>query len=449
MKFTVTDFDDFMSCLTEVQTVCEDTNNSDELKNIIFQLAEDDMHIAGLSSQIQYKRKLTKGYSFEADPDQNGYLYIQLRSKDLIAFLGTYKASRCTKVKSLVFEFNEKKQIRLTVTESFRGTEQAQPTRGTSDSINMLTELDMPEPIEETKPAPQDIVSRCIFDVVPMLTRNVKLLENKASDLDYKELDPNILSLYTKTLTVASERTVYSYMNFTQGWVFVLSPSYVSFVRNLFVGDTNNIFSNIRLSSRVVNFFQKVLCTPAVTGTAEADRVSMLNNIDVARTEKNLVFKTDTVEASCIYDTNVVNTDLYFKMYVNDDGSYNNTNSIILDRVFFKDVIKRLSLKHDLTTVTFDKEANIISLHTPSYSQNLVPDEYNGFDDGKVTFEIMPDIFNKAILGADSGDESFEDGSQSTVRIAYSDGNGEKKRQGIIMSDTSDAWFSIIRVKTR
>lgn len=124
MRFSC-NYNKLLGHLQNVANVVEDSLSSEDDKNIIFQFKQTEegqvVKLVGISLQVIFREELpAEDYDLTLgadEVDQNGFAYMQLKSKDLLAFLNSYKSVRRTKVNDVILEPANGK-IKCTVTES-------------------------------------------------------------------------------------------------------------------------------------------------------------------------------------------------------------------------------------------------------------------------------------------------------------------------------------------
>lgn len=456
MRLTFKNFNKIMTDFAELQLVSEDAGNSANAKGIIFRVEQATglVSLIAVSSMITYRRVLpTDTVLAEVDDVEykNGFAYMQIDSKELIGFLSTYKTVRTTKVDSFTLE-TVNGSIKLTIVEVPKGSTQ------TSDDDSQLGILDIEDEYAEesdlvaAENTPPMISTYTFASLVINATQMHSISRVVPADAKFETTDSNVLKLYTSTLLglMGNGTNIYSFMTFKEDYVSAMSPNHASFIRNMLVSDNNDIFKDIRLNYKVLLFIDKVICSGSFAGVAQADGVQMLDSVEVTKQAEYLMFKSDGVEAFMLYDSQLIDMSATTQMYLDTEGKYDKDNYAIFDRCYFKDIIKRLAFKNETVNVCMNRDDKTVEVSNSVYDQVIIPTEFHGFENvqtGKVSFRIMPDIINKAIIGADTGDSSFES-ENSTVKIIYSNG-GDARHQGIVFADTSDAWFSIVRVRVQ
>lgn len=393
MRFNCT-YDVLVNKLTDVANVVEDSMSSDELKNIIIRLdsTKNEVTLVGLNQLITLKRIIPAEHcSFELEEGEgtNGILFLQLKSKELLNFLNSYKSVRTTRVEDVTFELN---------------------TRGVV--ICKVLEKD----VETEKP----YVSNWAFQNIPIKENMRQMINLPAPEGELMQLPSVNLLWYTKTLlpVLTNGTNLFSQMLMGDTYVVAFNTAYVALMANQFKG--TGLFENLKFSYRALTFLDKIICNEPM--------------YDVARTDTHIYFKSENTEAFVRYDTKMAEYGTYV-------SAFKREHAITLDRILFKDIMKRLSLLNDTVEVVIDAEVNEITLSNSKYTQTIPIDSTENFAEvGKLSFKIMPDVLNKAILGDDT--EFTPD-----FNIYYCPQQGGSAV--IVFTDSSKTWFSVVKVKVQ
>lgn len=397
MKFNC-NYDKLTEVLSNCSQVVEDGMSSEELKNVIFRFTKSDasskVEVIGINRLITYKQDIAPEYvSLELDAnevDEFGMLHIQIKSKSLNGFLGTFKSMRRTRADEVVLENKGEGKILCSVLEKDIETEKA-------------------------------FVSHYTFENVPIQAgiRN-KLKLAKPTD-NITEFESVKILFHLQTLSGVLDQgkgaNMFNYIMFGEDHVVALSTTFASVMQNI-VKD-GGIFKDIKLAYKAVSFLDKLL-----TGT---------DSVRIARTDTHLFVQTDSGEAFVTYETKLAVYSHYIELFKRDSG-------ISLDRLYLKDILKRLSLDNDNVELTIKADEGILEVKNTRFSQNIpLMSDKNMSGYGAVKFKIMPDSITKAILGSDA-----EFGSNLFVYYCPH----EDKKANIVFSDETDTWFTVLRVNT-
>lgn len=383
------DYDTLVRDLSDVSEVVEDRLASEDLRNIIFSLKDDDMRFIGVNQVVTFKRKMA-GESYSVDDLPEGGILFQLNSKELIGFLSSYNGVRKTKVEEVSFEEGKKEHtILCKVLE--RNTDTNEPTVSTwcFNSIN----------IKQT--------------VMPSIERKC------SDDIELENTDTKSLLFYTRNLgkQLQAGTNLYSHLIFGEDYVVVFSTAHLSFMRNL-LGDT---FKGVKLSYRAVGFMDKVICNEPMVEVGRADK-------------RYLYFKTDTSEAFILFDSTLPNYQSYVDAKSDEHG-------MVIDRVYFMDTLKRLKLMNEAVEFEIkadDGESGILGVKNSKFSQDLVMLNSRNMDVDKHKFKVMPEVLEKAVLGDDA-----EFSGELFVYYCVQ----QNKQVMLVFRDNSDSWFSVMNVK--
>lgn len=415
MKFSC-DYNVLLANLKDVSSVVEDALSSDDLKNIIFRFTKvaDKVQVCliGINQLITFRRSIAEdSYTAELadnEPNDKGVFYIQLKSKELLAFLDSYKGLRRTHVEEVTFENLDAMNIKCSILEKDNDTDAPYVSGWTFNNIgikpNMLGAIELQQPEAELHCIPCRNILVHTRNLVPIMQNGTNLYSNMQMDSDH---------------------------------VVAFNPAYTTIMSNMMnIGD---VLSGLKLSYRGVSFMDKILCGDPYNDEdhAEFNEVTGFDEpydyVNIAKTETHIFFKTKNSEAFIRYDTKLANYESTARMFVKD-------HAIVIDRVYLKDILKRLSLISDLVEFNIKCKENCVELKNTKYSQDIPILQSKGLDEYEnIKFKIMPDVLNKAIIGDDA------EFSGSTFVYFCPQANGSAM---IVFADDSGTWFSIVKVKT-
>ena len=391
------DYTELLTSLEKVAVVAEDSNSSDEIKNIIFRFERQDDNLnvctlIGVNHNITYKHILPyEKYSLELNDAEltDRVCFMQIKSKDLINFLNAYKSVRRTTVDEVTFETNaDSVKINCSVLEY-----------GTDD---------------DKRP----YISNCLFNNIPIKPNMLDSINAQALNHPIEVVKED-LKYIIKTLlpTLSNDTQLYSSINMGSDYVVAFSTSYVALMKNILA--EGHIFENMRLSARSLAFLDKVICNQ--------------EDIKVAKTEKQLYIRTDRSESFIAYDSRLSEYSVYLDMCTKQHG-------YCVDRLLLKDVLKRLALEKDETVdVTLKPSLNVVNLRNSKYTQDIpLLKQINLEASENYGFRLSPDVLNKVFIGTDS---TFSPNSY----IYFTElANGVSS---VVFTDDSDSWFTLARVK--
>lgn len=380
---------DLMAKLADVALVVEDSMSSDDMKNVIFKLYKSGrLELVGINQIITYRTDMdaesfrTEDVKDDLFNEEDAY-YFQIKSKELMAYLSTFKSVRRTEVNSTVFEIVNNKIV-LTVIET-----------GKDDGKKLYSKWSFENvPIKPT-----------FFSAI-----NIEMPEQRQSE--------NIeqIALYTSCLLPVMQNgtNLYSKMLFDTDYVVAFNPAFTTFMKNK-LGDS---FKGITLSYRAISFLKNIICAA--------------ESVTLAKTDQFLCFKTAEVEAFIRYDNRTPDISIYLKMMKKD-------HAIALDRPYFKDVLKRLSLVKDTVEIVIPDGAAEISVSNTKFNQDVPIIKNKGMAElGEVKFKILPEVLNKAIIGDDN---SFS--ATLYLYLAPTAHNGYV----LMFGDDGDVWDSVTSIR--
>lgn len=413
MKFTC-DYATLVENLSDISTVAEDSMLKDDTKNVIFKFdADGTVTLLGIVPQMLiFKRFIEKDkYRLEfSDAEKEGFqtqinnggvassLYFQIKSKELTGFLNSYKSVRRTQVDEVSLETTDKGAIRCTVLERDK------------DEDGYVA--------EDAKKH----LSYWSFNNIPLRQNQMADITIKAPEEQLISVDNRFINLYTKNLVPIMQSggtNLYSFLACGSDYIVAFDNAFTVLMANNQEG-FKDVFSNMRLSYRAVSFMDKV--------------IAVNQDILVCKTEKHLYFKTANSEAFISYDTKLPDYAAYANAYKKD-------HAVVLDRIYVKDILKRLALVNESIEVTINPELNIVNLKNSKFSQDIEIMSAKAMEEmGTIHFKIAPDKLNACIIGNDA-EFNFD------VRI-YFTRQPDGKKIAIIFTDGTGAWFSVVRVNT-
>lgn len=416
-------YDNLLLDLQEVSNVVNDSLVTEDLKNIIFEVKESDVTLIGATPLITFKKPVTmEAYSlidFDKDGEGITEIYMQIKAKELLDFLGSYKNLKLTRVSEVVFEFTERKQIKCTVIEE---------------------EIISGESFDK----PRTFMSCWIFDNIPIKPNVMPYIKmqipNKNEMIDFEVAS---LKMHTSNLIPITQAgtNMYSYLSFDEDLVFVFHSSFTTFMKNR-LQEEKGIFTGLKLSYRAATFIDKVVCF------VEDEFVK------ITKDEGYLYFLTSEGETYIRYDNHIAEYKAYINMFKKDNG-------IVLNRFYLKDVLRRLSLTNDAIEFIIHPQDGYVTVRNSKFTQDIQLTNVKGFE-GKetLTFKIMPEVLNKAVIMDNVANEYFNnrdsivDGSQIIDEdlFLYCNVYDAKGNYAVVFTDKSrygdgNAWYSILRAK--
>ena len=412
MKFTC-DYATLVENISDIATVAEDSMLKDETKNVIFKFdADGTVTLLGIVPQMLiFKRFIERDkYRLDFSAEENerfqeqinnggvaSSLYFQIKSKELTGFLNSYKSVRRTQVDEVSLEVTDRGAIRCTVLEREK------------DEDGYVGE-----------DAKQHL-SFWSFNNIPIKQNQLVDITIKAPEQQLVSIDNRVINLYTKNLVPIMQNggtNLYSFLTCGDDYIVAFDNAFTVLMANNQEG-FKDVFSNMRLSYRAVSFMDKI--------------IAVNQDILVCKTEKHLYFKTVNSEAFISYDTKLPD----YAPYAN---AYQKDHAIVLDRIYIKDILKRLSLVNESIEVTINPELNVVNLKNSKFSQDIDIMSAKAMEEmGVVHFKIAPDKLNSCIIGNDA-EFNYD------VRIYFTrQPNG---KVAIIFTDGTGAWFSVVRVST-
>lgn len=388
----ICNYDTLISNVVEVATVTDDSLLKDDAKNIIFQFRGTQVTLLGIAPQtITLKRTLpVEGYhvEFAEGEDTTNPLYFQLRSKELISFLNTYKSTRRTQAQEVTLELNAQGAVRCTVLEVDKDDES------------------------------KHHLSYWSFVNYPIKPNQLKEVNIDAPQVQLQVIDPRVINLYTKNLFPVMQAGVSLYSNlvFGEDYVVAFDAAFTVLMANQ--DEFKSVFGGVRLGYRSVAFIDKI--------------IAPCDDIRACRTDRHIYICTPNSEVFISYDAKLPDYTAYASIYKKD-------HAIVLDRVYIKDIIKRLSLVNENIEVIVNPETNMVTLRNSKFSQDIEIMQTKAMSElGVLRFKIAPDKLNAGIIGNDAD-------FPSDVRMYFVE---QGNKVAVIFTDSTGAWFTVVRVNT-
>ena len=329
-------YKELLAILTEVATVIDDSLANEDMKNIIFEIKNGVLNIITTSTTIVYKHSVDKEI-YDVDINEDEYTQeddelvyrFQLKSKELLNFLNTYKSSKRTQVNEVKFTTLNNMHIECKVTEE-EIVKNVQTEETDSDEIGFLSE----KGVEETTTQRKGFVStsKWLFNTAAIKLSILMSIKQKVdANAEAKEIKGTDIAYHTKNMlqVVSNKIPTYSYTLFDKDYVLGFNPAYTTVMKNRLNED--GLFENIKLSYKVIQFLDKI--------------ISKNETVKVVKTQTHLCIMTENSVSFLIYETKLPNYRPYIDLFTK--NFY-----ISLDKMFLKDIIKRLSLLKE--TIEFD-----------------------------------------------------------------------------------------------
>lgn len=389
-----TSFEVLTDTIGKVASVVDDSMSSEELRNIIFSVSENELKLIGVSQLITYRKRIELG-DFRVQFDEtdapkisaDGYYYFQLNSKELTGFLNTFKSMKRTKPSDVIFE-PKKGDLIMSVTvveDSLDDAEVKNHSTWDFDNVSINKRIFT----EMSKPLPADDANWSMVQTKAILYYTANMLPIMAAD---------------------GGGTLYNILTFGEDFVVGFNQRFNTLMKNVLPDE----FKGISLNYRAILFMKNVICDSEM--------------ISVSKVENQLVFKTDDSEAFINFLTKMP----AYRSFVE---SYREDNGIAIDRQYFKDVLKRLSLVNESITFSISPEKDTISVSNKKFHQEipiLVKKEMDAL--GEVKLKVGPQVFQQAIIGDDS---------QFAPETFLYFVKGEHGGYTTIFTDSSKQWISL------
>ena len=414
-------YKELVAILSEVATVIDESLANEDMKNIIFEIKNDVLNIITTSTAIVYKRTVDKSiYSFAIDENEytqedNNVVYrFQLKSKELLNFLNTYKSLKRTQANEVKFTTLENKRVECSVTEE-------EVVKNVTDNDNETDEIgflsDKQDNIDKKVRKGFVSKSRWMFTTSAIKLSILNSIKQNVDENEKEiELKGTDIAYHTKNMlrVVSNKIPTYSYTLFDKEYVLGFNPAYTTVMKNKL--NTDGIFENMKLSYKVIQFLDKI--------------ISKNDKVKVVKTQTHLCVITDNSVSFLIYETKMPNYRPYIDLYTR--NFY-----ISVDKLFLKDILKRLSLLKETIEFDVDVPNRVINLSNSKFSQPIhIATSYN-MDDRRFRFKIMPEVLTKAISC------SNYDESNNELRLYYCP---SESTTILVFTDAEDTWFTTAKI---
>lgn len=387
-----TSYEVLTGTLSNIASVVEDSLSSEEMRNVIFAVSENQMKMIGVNQLITYRKRIELGdfrvvFSEEDKLHEDGMFYFQLNSKELTSFLNTFKGMRKTKPSDVIFETkNGGIKIELTVVEdslSDSGVKNTSQWTFDNSPINrsVFAELSRQLPAEDSgwSPVPTKHILGYVANMLPIMTSE-------------------------------GNSTLYNILTFGDDFVVAFNQRFNTLMQNILPDQ----FKGISLNYRAVSFMKSVICNSDM--------------VEVNKTDMQLVFKTEDSEAFVKFLTRLPAYKMFLESYKEDHG-------IVIDRQYFKDVLKRLALVNENITLVIDGSKNEISVSNTKFRQKIDILQTKAMEElGEVHLKVRPQVFQQAIVGDDN-----QFSGELCIYFVKSENGGYTT----IFTDLSKSWMSI------
>lgn len=416
-------YKELLAILTEVATVIDESLANEDMKNIIFEIKNGVLNIITTSTTIVYKHAVDeeiydltiKDDEYTREDDDLVYRF-QLKSKELLNFLNTYKSSKRTQANEVQFTTIDSMRIECKVTEEeVIRTEQKEEIESNEIGFLSETELSVKEQSHQKKGFVS--TSKWMFNTATLKLSILMSIKQKVEDnAEVKEIKGKDIAYHTKNMlqVVSNKIPTYSYTLFDKDYVLGFNPAYTTVMKNRLNED--GLFENIKLSYKVIQFLDKI--------------ISKNETVKVVKTQTHLCIMTDNSVSFLIYETKMPNYRPYIDLFIK--NFY-----ISLDKLFLKDIIKRLSLLKETIEFDIDVPNRVIKLSNSKFSQPIIIQHSHNMDDRTFHFKIMPEVLTKAISCSNYEEDNNE------LRLYYCP---SESTTILVFTDGEDSWFTTAKI---
>ena len=375
-------YDELNKSLGMASIILSDKIVDEKLKNVIFMVKKDSVHICFYNA-LTFCRTEVESAVVDGVEEDKTWMF-QVKAADLTKVLSGFSSLYKTKVEKVSFEENKSK-IKISIEEVALNEEDSrlnQTSIFNLDNVPILDSVD--KDIKMEFPEDPEVIFKGDLD---LYVGSLLPLMNSASNLESK-------------------------LNFADDYVFVIAAYMSVFFKNKLSEQMRNMtlgYSSVSLIKR--------LCD-----TAEG------NDFAVKKTDKYLCMQVDNTEAFMRHQPVKIKYQQYVKMFSKDNG-------VVLDRLYFKDVLRRMGNVSTEGKMAISDSGDI-SVETSNFSQ-VIPTENTRGEVTGLGFKITISLIEKLIVGKDNvfPDEVF--------MYVVKAGSG----YALFFSDKTGAWFSMTQVR--
>lgn len=338
-------YDELVETLGFATTVLNDKSVEDKMKNVIFLVDSNNVKVVGYNA-FTFSRTEIENVSVEDIPG-NGWQF-QVRSANLLKILSSFSSLSKTRVDDVDFEEDGVK-IKISIHE------------------NAIKEED------------SRLSQTCVFHM-----ENIPIMNNVMKDInmefpeDVELVDGADLSLYLESLLPLmsndSASKNESKLNFASDYVFVMSAQMSAYFKN----KLPEAFKGLTLSYSSVNFLKKL-----TEGS---------NDINICRIEKYLCIQSNNTEAFMRYQ----NIKIKYQAYLQ---RLNKNKGIVVDRLYLKDVLRRMSNISPDGKMTIT-DTGILEVSNSNFYQEIPLIKVKEGTAG-ISFNVSVSFLERAIVGKD------------------------------------------------
>lgn len=349
----ILNYEELVNTLGFATTVLNDKSVDDKMKNVIFLVDGETVRVVGYNV-FTFSRTELENVEVDDIPG-NGWQF-QVKAANLLKILSSFSNLSKTKVEKVELE-DDGVKIKITIFE---------------DAI---------------KEEDSRLSQKCVFHL-----ENIPILGNVTKEINMKYpeeselLDSGELYLYIESLLPLmsndSASKNESKLNFAEDYVFVMSAQMSAYFKN----KLPDAFKGLSLSYSSVNFLKKI-----TEGTTD---------IEICRIDKYLCIRSGNTEAFMKYQNIKIKYQIYLQRLNKDLG-------ILVDRLYLKDVLRRMSniAPDGKMTITESGELEVVNSNFHQVIPLIkVKDGTTG-----ISFNVTVGFIEKALIGRDDvvSDEVF------------------------------------------
>lgn len=377
-------YEELSSSMSFVNTILGDKTIKEDFKNAMFLVRGGKVELVGYSALAFTRVKLESSEVIRNDGEGSDWFF-QVKAGELNKIIGSYTSLFKTHVDKVEFS-KDGSRVKLSVYEEPNSEEESDKRLAQVSSFRMNS----PVIIESIK---KEVLMDFPSESETLLTGDISLYVS------------SLFPLVTNESASSPSSTMY----FDDEYVFVISSSASSFFKN----KLPDAFKGYALGYSAVNFLKKV--------------VESCESISVCKEDRYICLETENVQAFLRHKKMGFNYKGFVQRFSKDNG-------IVIDRLYFKDVLKRMSIRGGNGSISVKGEN--LELSNEEFFQ-VIPIEKSKGDVEGVSFKVPTSLLSKAIIGVD---EVFP----GSLRMYFVKGS---PGYSLFISDGMGAWFSTLQVR--
>lgn len=398
-----TNLDSITTGLNIMTAIVTDSLLQDDLKNIIFWVRGTSVSLVAYNVTVTNCTSLddavvTYGED-EAELKEQSDYFVQIQAKSLMGVLNSFSGLRKTKVSSVEFEFTHDKQLRAESAVITIHEEPVDPSKDFADKYFQKSRFRL-------------TVVR-LQDKVKAEISKIETTEQKGDIVKREDILTYLNCLVPTISKETRSDSVMARITFKPDYVYTVPVQYVAMIENR-LPECMNGFS---ISSTIAKFLINFVSIDEYF-SFEKEVIDGLAIITVTNDHSTAVIKTHTTDKG--FDITP------YKL--------SPSTGIAVDKEYFCDVLKRLSINNETITVKIEVSSGVFKVSSKLMTQTIPVLNFKG--DGECIFEIMPEYLSSMSLAHVS--------YFGEILYIYFIKDESKNQTSIIFRDNSSMWKTVM-----